>query len=362
MLYRSGLRSSQHCYLRSANQRRYLFEYAISHPDQTLLALTGMATAVGGLYRLWVLELRLREQESTLKSQETAMSVRIRQFEEVERHLRDAADEVRRRYDIIRDEKMRMEASIIDRGKAGEVVLGNLLDECKLQGVIKSFALQREISPGKIPDAFVEMIDGIFIVIDSKAPTPPYDVVDDASRREYVNKLKGHIRDLGDKRYTSLMSDDKQCITVTLMMLPGEGYLQAAYEDGRDVYELNKFARDRNVLLLGPNGLRTLLQVGKIWFEEKVANDRLADSRVHENIVTTLQPLWVLSILPFMRSTGNLLESAVTSWNSKVDSVVAFDKALRSKDILDLGKTRKTELPKKITIPKCIDDTLSDRK
>lgn len=253
-----------------------------------------------------------------------------------------------------------MEASIIDRGKAGEVVLGNLLDECRLQGVIKSFDLQREISPGKIPDAFVEMIDGIFIVIDSKAPTPPYDVVDDASRREYVNKLKGHIRDLGDKRYTSLMSDDKQCITVTLMMLPGEGYLQAAYEDGRDVYELNKFARDRNVLLLGPNGLRTLLQVGKIWFEEKMANDRLADSRVHENIVTTLQPLWVLSILPFMRSTGNLLESAVTSWNSKVDSVVAFDKALRSKDILDLGKTRKTELPKKITIPKCIDDTLSD--
>ena len=122
-LYR-GLRSSQHCYLRSAttNQRRYLFEYAISHPDQTLLALAGMATAVGGLYRLWVLELRLREQESTLKSQETAMSVRIRQFEEVERHLRDAADESRRRYDIIRDEKMRMEASIIDRGKAGEVV------------------------------------------------------------------------------------------------------------------------------------------------------------------------------------------------------------------------------------------------
>lgn len=231
-----------------------------------------------------------------------------------------------------------------------------------MQGVIKSFDLQREISPGKIPDAFVEMIDGIFIVIDSKAPTPPYDVVDGASRREYVNKLKGHIRDLGDKRYTSLMSDDKQCITVTLMMLPGEGYLQAAYEDGRDVYELNKFARDRNVLLLGPNGLRTLLQVGKIWFEEKMANDRLNDSRVHENIVTTLQPLWVLSILPFMRSTGNLLESAVTSWNSKVDSVVAFDKALRSKDILDLGKTRKTELPKKITIPKCIDDILSDRK
>lgn len=158
------------------------------------------------------------------------------------------------------------------------------------------------------------------------------------------------------------MSDNMQCITVTLMMLPGEGYLQAAYDNGRDTYELNKFARDRNVLLLGPNGLQTLLQVGKIWFEEKVANDRLADSQIHENIVTTLQPLWVLSILPFMRSTGNLLESAVSSWNSKVDSVVAFDKALRSKDILDLGKTRKRELPKKITIPRCIDDILSERK
>jgi hypothetical protein len=81
-----------------------------------------------------------------LKSQETAMLVRIRQFEEGERQLRDAADELRRRYDTIRDEKMRMEASIIDRGKAGEVVLGNLLDECKIQGIIQSFDLQREIS------------------------------------------------------------------------------------------------------------------------------------------------------------------------------------------------------------------------
>jgi hypothetical protein len=52
-MHRLGLRSSQRCYPRSANQRRYLFEYAISHPDQTLLALAGMATAVGSLYTVY---------------------------------------------------------------------------------------------------------------------------------------------------------------------------------------------------------------------------------------------------------------------------------------------------------------------
>ena len=75
-----------------------------------------------------------------------------------------------------------------------------------------------------------------------------------------------------------------------------------AYEKGKDIFELHKFARERNVSL-GPNGLRTLLQIVKIWLEEKAANDRLeADMQVQENIVTTLQPLWV-DLLPTSKNT-----------------------------------------------------------
>jgi hypothetical protein len=146
--------------------------------------------------------------------------------------------------------------------------------------------------------------------------------------------------------------DTTQCPNVTLMVLPGEGYSQAAYENGRDVFELDRYARDRNVLVVGPNGLRTSLQVWKMRFEEQASKDRMDDERIRENILTTLQPLWVESLLPFVRGTGILLGKAVSSWNSRLDDVVAFDKVLRSKGVLDLARTRKTELPKKIAMPK----------
>jgi hypothetical protein len=201
-----------------------------------------------------------------------------------------------------------------------------------VQGIVKNFRLQREISPGEIPDAVVEVVDGIFVVIDSKAPIPPYDVDDDQLlRKEYVDKLKGHIRQLCNKRYGSFLNNNNnimRCPTVTVMMLPGEGYLQAAYEDGRDVFELSMYARDRNVMVVGPHGLRTSLEVWKMWFEEQASKDRLNnDERVRENIATTLKPLWVERLLPLVKSTGNLLAKVVASWNSRVDDVIAFDSA-----------------------------------
>ena len=179
-----------------------------------------------------------------------------------------------------------------------------------------------------------------------------------------MDKLKGHIRQLCNKRYGSFLSNSNYNLrcrpTITVMMLPGEGYLRAAYEDGRDVFELCIYARERNVLVVGPHGLRTSLEVWKMWFDDQASRDRLNDDgeRVRENMVATLQPLWVERLLPLVKSTGNLLEKVVSSWNSRVEDVVAFDRALRCKDILDLAEAKKTKLPKKITIPKSIDDLI----
>ncbi|KAL7535886.1 hypothetical protein ACHAXR_006790, partial [Thalassiosira sp. AJA248-18] len=303
-------------------------------------------------YRVWKLELRTREQDQALRAQGEVMKTREQSFKEREWEMHNANENLQQKYNTMRDEKKRMEASIIERGKAGEEVLGQLLDECRAQNIITDYKLQHEIEPGKRPDAVVEIMDNIFIVIDSKAPNAPNNF-DDQSRREYADKLKVHARQLSDKRYNSTL--DQRSPMLTLMMLPGEGYLQAAYEHGRDVFSLHKYARDRNVLILGPNGLRTLLQVVKIRLEDQESTDRLKDDRqVHENIVTTLQPLWVESLLPFMKRTSNLLEKIVSTWNSKVDIIVAFDQALRSKDILDLAKARKSQLPKKVSLPKSI--------
>ena len=111
-----------------------------------------------------------------MKSQREYAEVRIRDSESRERELRITNDEVTRKYDAMREEKARMEASIFDRGRAGEMVLMDVLDECKARGLVKDFRMQRVTADGKRPDADVEVVEGIFVVIDSKAPIPPYDV------------------------------------------------------------------------------------------------------------------------------------------------------------------------------------------
>ena len=78
-------------------------------------------------------------------------------------------------YETIRDEKIAHGG--VDTGQGGwraRKCWETVLDECRVQGIVKNFRLQREISPGEIPDAVVEVVDGIFVVIDSKAPIPPY--------------------------------------------------------------------------------------------------------------------------------------------------------------------------------------------
>jgi hypothetical protein len=51
-----------------------------------------------------------------------------------------------------------------------------VLDDCRARGIVKDFRLQREIAPGETPDPVAEVVGEIFVVIDSKAPTPPYDI------------------------------------------------------------------------------------------------------------------------------------------------------------------------------------------
>lgn len=343
---------------RRVPQRRHI-QWAAYYPDETTMVVV-LGSALGvSLFRLFQLELRTREQQHQLKSKEDALMKREKSYNDIEKELRANSDKLLQKYNKLRDEKKRMEASIIDRGKAGEEVLSILLSDCKAQDIIKDYKLQYEVSPGKIPDALVEVVDDVCLVVDSKAPSNPPNDLDEQSRREYVDKLKSHVRQLSNKQYNSTTEQPKMTLSFplfTLMMLPGEGYLQVAYEQGKDTYGLNKFARDRNVLILGPHGLRSSLQLVKLWLDEQAANDRLKDAQVHENIVELLQPLWVESLLPFIKKSGNLLESVVSTWNSKVDSIISFDKALRSKEILAISKARKTQLPKKVTLPKSIAD------
>jgi hypothetical protein len=147
--------------VRPQQQRRHIFAAIIAHhPEETIMLALGTAAASASFHRIWKLKSRNIELEHKLTSQREASEAATDRSLTRERELKDENEVLRRMYEMIRDEKMRMESSIRDRGVAGEKVLGDVLDECRVRGTVKDFRLQHEVSPGEKPDAIVEVVDG----------------------------------------------------------------------------------------------------------------------------------------------------------------------------------------------------------
>ena len=96
--------------------------------------------------------------------------------------------------------------------------------------------------------------------MDSKAPEPPNELFrsdslssscttnDNTLRKQYVRKSKIHVKKLSEKRYPISIKDS--IVSRTVMMLPGEGYLQAAYNAyGVDDMTLHLYATENNVFV-----------------------------------------------------------------------------------------------------------------
>ena len=155
------------------------------------------------------------EREQELRNRKTAVDAELRAALDRERRLQ----------------------SITDRGRCGEVALERLLDELSALGCAEGYELQPEIAPGKRPDAVVLLASGQRLVVDSKAPRPPHELLEAAceeKRREYVAQLKRHITELGSRRYHAAIDATphrrpacRQSISRTWLLLPGEGYLHA---------------------------------------------------------------------------------------------------------------------------------------
>ena len=105
---------------------------------------------------------------------------------------------------------------------------------------------------------------------DSKAPKPPMQLLETdcgKARFLYVNGLKSHIRDRSSKYCHAV---DPSSLPHTWMLLPAEGYLQCL--DDTDDLQLHSYAAERQVALLGSNGLRSALQL--LWVLQSEVDHR----------------------------------------------------------------------------------------
>ena len=348
-----------------SGQQRHIWDWAVANPE---LAVPLAVGAVAVVARTLQLEFRTRDQATTaeqqsIRAQELQTDLRSTQDSERQLELKvqtqaTRADEQAKRESVLRNDKTRVEdllqkaeeaarrlqGAAAERGRHGERVLEQLLAELTSGGYAESYSLQPEIS-GKRPDAIVTLVGGKWMVVDSKAPHPPSSLLEtgcEDARREYVATLKRHISQLGDKHYHAA---DERALSRTWLLLPGEGYLQAAYAaDGSDSSGLHEYAAGRAVTLVGPNGLRSALQHHTLLQLETEALGRLEDVQVQQRL-RQLQPVWTEDVLPRARTMGRDLKKMVATFNDLSKAIKAFDVDLRARDVLDLPKARKTDLP-----------------
>ena len=161
------------------------------------------------------------------------------------------------------------------QGGWGEVILERILEESGLhkgreyeaQGGYDNAAGGR-----RHPDVIVHLPEGRDVVVDSKVSLTAYEkycsAATDETRekrlREHLLSLRGHIRNLGAKRYENL--EGLRSLDFVLLFLPIEGAFWIAIE--REPALFNE-AFEKNIMLVGPSTLlATLRIIQNIWRHE----------------------------------------------------------------------------------------------
>ena len=356
--------------------QRHIWDWAASNPELLPLAAVGAVALAARWAQLEFIITRdqaTRAKEQSLRAQElqedlrstregkVQLEDRTRKLELEMRTRETRAAEQAKQMSALMDEKSKVEVRLQKaegaarklqgaadkRGRHGERVLEQLLAELKSGGYAEGYRLQPEIGTGKRPDAVVTLVGGKLMVVDSKAPRPPSALLEtgcEDARKDYVATLKRHIYELGAKHYHAA---DERALDRTWLLLPGEGYLEAA--DGSDscghgVPGLHEYAAGHAVTLVGPNGLRSTLQHHTLLQREAEVLRRLEDDQVQQRL-RQLQPRWTEDVLPRARTMGRDLKKMVATFNELSNAVKTFDVDLRAEDALNMPKARKTQLP-----------------
>lgn len=121
------------------------------------------------------------------------------------------------------------------------------------------------------PDVVVNLPDNHKIVIDSKVSLKAYteymsasdEAERDSAARRHITSVTNHINELGDKKYQTVV---KKSADHVMMFIPNEGAYYAAMQIKPDLW---KYAYDRNVVMISPTHLFSVMQiVAQLWKQD----------------------------------------------------------------------------------------------
>lgn len=168
------------------------------------------------------------------------------------------------------------------QGDWGEMVLQTLLESAGMVEGKNFFTQVTRDESGMIicdqdgnmlrPDVVVNLPDNHKIVIDSKVSLKAYteymstsDISErDASAKRHITSITNHINELGDKKYQNHI---KKAADHVMMFIPNEGAYYAAMQIKPDLW---KYAYDRNVVMVSPTHLFSVMQiVAQLWKQDR---------------------------------------------------------------------------------------------
>jgi len=164
------------------------------------------------------------------------------------------------------------------RGRWGEAVLKNLLEQSGLTEGI-DFKIQETINGDNAslrPDVVINLPGNLQLAIDSKAGLEEFfkavEEKDPEKKEEHIKKfaqnLKGHVKALASKEYQKHLDAR---IPYVVMFIPGEAAVRAVFEQDTDLY---REAQEKKVMLASPATIMPLiLLISHAWKQQKTVEN-----------------------------------------------------------------------------------------
>ena len=162
------------------------------------------------------------------------------------------------------------------QGNWGEVILERILEMSGLRADYEystQYTIKNDDGKMQRPDVVVHLPENRHIIIDSKVSLVSYENFYNAQEdddkqvyiKEFINSLKKHIKDLGEKEYfeaESINSPD-----FVLMFIPIEASFHLIFQQDNSILD---FAWEKKIVLVGPSTLLAALKtINLFWNQEK---------------------------------------------------------------------------------------------
>ena len=247
------------------------------------------------------------------------------------------------------------------RGRWGEMVLKNLLEDSGLtEGV--DFFVQETVTGDEAalrPDIIVNLPGELRLAIDSKAGLEEFfkavEEQDPDKKREHLlqfaQNLRGHIRELSSKEYQKHID---QKIPYVVMFIPGEAAVRAVFEADANLF---RDAQEKKVMLASPATIIPLvLLIAHAWKQHKSVENA---SKIMDEVVALGGRLKTFvghfaGIGMSLSQATKKFNEAASSWDARVYPKIEQINSLGGNLLVDAHVTSIEEqprLPDRVLLP-----------